>query len=60
MRVFPDDVRINEVGMDRRSVASLVRTLGNGLWLGEYFNGENRMDIIMRAEGWQTPEQLFS
>ena len=58
MRVFPDDARINEVGMDRRGVASLVRTLGNGLWLGEYFNGENRMDIIMRADGWQTPEQL--
>jgi multidrug efflux pump subunit AcrB len=58
LRVFPDDARINEVGMDRRGVASLVRTLGNGLWLGEYFNGENRMDIIMRADGWQTPEQL--
>jgi len=58
LRVIPDDARINEVGMDRRGVASLVRTLGNGLWLGEYFNGENRMDIIMRAEGWQTPEQL--
>jgi len=36
----------------------LIRTLGNGLWLGEYFNGENRMDIIMRADGWETPEQL--
>ena len=58
LRVIPDDTRINEVGMDRRGVASLIRTLGNGLWLGEYFNGENRMDIIMRAEGWQTPEEL--
>ena len=58
LRIIPDDSRINEVGMDRRGVASLVRTLGNGMWLGEYFNGENRMDIIMRAEGWQTPEQL--
>ncbi len=44
--------------MDRRGVASLIRTLGNGLWLGEYFNGENRMDIIMRADGWETPEEL--
>jgi len=58
LRITPDDARINEVGLDRRRVASLVRTLGNGLWLGEYFNGESRMDIIMRAEGWQTPEQL--
>jgi multidrug efflux pump subunit AcrB len=60
LRIIPDDARINEVGMDRRGVASLVRTLGNGLWLGEYFNGNNRMDIIMRAEGWQTPEQLVT
>ena len=58
LRVIPDDPRISEVGMDRRSVASLIRTLGNGLWLGEYFNGENRMDIIMRAAGWETPEEL--
>jgi multidrug efflux pump subunit AcrB len=41
-------------------VASMVRALGNGLWLGEYFDGENRMDIIMRAEGWQTPEELVT
>jgi len=58
LRIFPDDARINEVGMDRLGIASLVRTLGNGLWLGEYFNGESRMDIIMRADGWETPEQL--
>jgi multidrug efflux pump subunit AcrB len=58
LRIFPDDSRISEVGMDRAGVANLVRTLGNGLWLGEYFNGENRMDIIMRANGWNTPEQL--
>jgi len=58
LRILPDDARISEVGMDRQGVATLVRTLGNGLWLGEYFNGENRMDIIMRAGGWQTPEQL--
>ncbi|MFT5141232.1 MAG: multidrug efflux pump subunit AcrB, partial [Rhodothermales bacterium] len=58
LRIYPNDPRINEVGMDRNSIATLVRTLGNGLWLGEYFNGENRMDIIMRADGWNTPEQL--
>jgi len=58
LRILPVDERISEVGMDRNGVATLVRALGNGLWLGEYFNGENRMDIIMRANGWDTPEQL--
>jgi multidrug efflux pump subunit AcrB len=58
LRIYPDDSRISEVGWNRSSVATIVRTLGNGLWLGEYFDGEDRMDIIMRANGWKTPEQL--
>jgi len=58
LRIYPDDSRIAEVGWNRNDVASVIRTLGNGLWLGEYFDGENRMDIIMKAAGWDTPEQL--
>jgi multidrug efflux pump subunit AcrB len=58
LRIHPDDVRISEVGWSRNSVASVIRTLGNGLWLGEYFDGEDRMDIILSAGGWDTPEQL--
>jgi multidrug efflux pump subunit AcrB len=58
LRIYPDDSRISEVGWNRNAIASIVRTLGNGLWLGEYFNGEDRMDIILKAGGWETPEQL--
>jgi multidrug efflux pump subunit AcrB len=58
LRIYPDDARISEVGWNRGAVASVIRTLGNGLWLGEYFDGEDRMDIILKADGWDTPEQL--
>ncbi|MEM9533984.1 MAG: efflux RND transporter permease subunit, partial [Pseudomonadota bacterium] len=58
IRLTPNDQRINELGWDRRAVGSLVRTLGSGLWLGEYFDGEKRMDIIMSAQAWQSPEEL--
>ena len=58
LRIQPDDSRIAEVGWNRTSISSIIRTLGNGLWLGEYFNGENRMNIILKTEGWDTPEQL--
>jgi len=58
LRIYPDDSRISEAGWNRSAVASVIRTLGNGLWLGEYFDGEDRMDIIMKANGWETPEQL--
>jgi multidrug efflux pump subunit AcrB len=58
LRIHPDDARISEVGWNRNAIAAVVRTLGNGLWLGEYFDGEDRMDIILKAGGWETPEQL--
>ena len=58
LRIHPDDSRISEVGWNRNAIASVIRTLGNGLWLGEYFDGEDRMDIIMKTAGWETPEQL--
>jgi len=58
LRIQPDDARIAEVGWNRATMARIVRTLGNGLWLGEYFNGENRMDIILKTQDWNTPEQL--
>lgn len=58
LRILPDDSRISEVGWNRNAIASVIRTLGNGLWLGEYFNGEDRMDIILKTGGWDTPEQL--
>jgi multidrug efflux pump subunit AcrB len=58
LRILPDDARIAEVGWNRNAIASVIRTLGNGLWLGEYFDGEDRMDIILKTGGWDTPEQL--
>lgn len=58
LRLTPHDQQINEVNWDRNGVASVVRTLGEGRWLGEYFDGEKRLDIILNADGWQTPEEL--
>lgn len=58
IRLLPRDERIVESGWDRPGVASLVRSFGNGQWLGEHFDGERRMDIIMRVGGWETPEEL--
>jgi multidrug efflux pump subunit AcrB len=58
LRITPDDARISEVGWNRSAIASVIRTLGNGLWLGEYFDGDDRMDIILKTGGWDTPEQL--
>ena len=56
----PQDQRILEAGWTRGTVARVVRALGDGVYVGEYFDGDKRMDIILRAEPWETPEALAS
>lgn len=58
LRLIPNDRRIAEVGMTRQSVANAVRALGDGLWLGEFFHQDGRIDIILRAKEWTSPEYL--
>ncbi len=58
IRMIPNDNRIREAGWNRQRVASIVRALGDGLWLGEYFDGEKRLDVILKAEGFNNPEEL--
>lgn len=58
LQFYPNDSRIMEVGYDRPRVASLVRAMGDGVYVGEYFDGIKRMNIILRSQDWQTPEQL--
>jgi len=58
LRLVPDERRIAEAGWNRTIMAQVSRALGDGLYVGDYFNGEERLDIIVRAEPWDTPEQL--
>jgi len=58
LRLTPNDQRILEQGWTRRDVGTIVRTLGDGVFVGEHFDGNNRMNIILRAEGWSGPDNL--
>lgn len=58
LRLIPDDRRILEAGWTRATVAQVVRALGDGLYIGEHFDGQERMNIILRAQAWQNPEEL--
>jgi multidrug efflux pump subunit AcrB len=58
LRAEPNDRRIAEVGWDRASLGVVVRTLGDGAWLGEYFDGQTRLPVILRANISETPEDL--
>lgn len=58
LRFIPDDRRIAEVGWNRARMATIIRAMGDGAFMGEYFDGTRRYNVIMRAEEWTTPEEL--
>ncbi|MEP4148891.1 MAG: efflux RND transporter permease subunit [Halioglobus sp.] len=60
LQLSPNDRKIAEAGWARQDIGTLVRAMGDGLYVGEYFNGEKRMNIILRSQPWNSPEQLAS
>lgn len=60
LRLLPNERRITEAGWNRGIMSGVIRALSDGLYVGDYFDGEKTMDIIVRAEPWDTPEELAS
>ena len=58
IRLIPNDRKIAEVGWNRSRMATVVRAMGDGAFLGEYFDGSRRYNVVMRAENWYSPEEL--
>jgi len=58
IRLIPNDRKIAEVGWNRSRMATVVRAMGDGAFLGEYFDGTRRYNVVMRAENWYSPEEL--
>ncbi len=58
LQLIPNDRRITAAGLDRGSVASIVRAMTSGTFVGEYFDGNDRMDMILRGPTWTSPEEL--
>jgi len=56
--LVPDERRIAEAGWNRETLGRVARAFGSGLYVGEYFDGERRRDIVVRSEPWSTPEEL--
>lgn len=58
LKLLPDDRAISQAGLNRAEVANYVRAFTSGLFVSEYFDGNDRMNVILRAGQWHTPEQL--
>ncbi|MFC0116596.1 efflux RND transporter permease subunit [Pseudoalteromonas xiamenensis] len=58
LRLAPNDRRITQAGLTRQDVAQAVQAFTNGMFISEYFNGNERMNVILRSKPWQNPEEL--
>lgn len=58
LRVTPNDRRLAEIGWSRPDLGTTVRVLGEGVWLGEHFDGDRRLPIILRSDYSSGPERL--
>jgi multidrug efflux pump subunit AcrB len=58
LRFRPNDVRLAEVGWTREDLTRVILQLGQGVWLGEYFTGRDRVDIYLKTTRLDTPEAM--
>jgi multidrug efflux pump subunit AcrB len=58
LQLVPDEWRISRAGMDRNGVASALRAFTGGLWAGEYFDGNERLNIIIKGNAWHSEQEL--
>ena len=58
LRLIPDERMLAEAGWRRTDLAQITRALGDGLFIGDYFNGDETLEMIVRGQRWETPEDL--
>jgi len=58
LKLIPDDQRITQAGLTRHDVANAVRAFTSGLFINEYFDGNDRVNVILRGIQWDTPDEL--
>ncbi len=58
LQLLPLDREMTSAGLDHVSLSQAVRAMTGGLFVGEYFDGNERFDVILRAGRWRTPEEL--
>lgn len=58
LKIIPNDQRLYLAGMSRADLASVVRAYTDGLFAGEYFDGNERYDILLHGPEWHSPEQM--
>jgi multidrug efflux pump subunit AcrB len=58
LKITPDDRAISEAGWSRADVGQLVQAFGEGLYVGQRYDGEKKLYLILKSQQLATPEQL--
>jgi multidrug efflux pump subunit AcrB len=58
LRIRPDDRAISEAGWTRSDVGQLVQAFGEGLYVGQRYDGEKRLYLILKSQALPSPEAL--
>lgn len=59
LRFYPNDRALQEVGWSRQQLAQVVRALGSGEFVGDYFDGNRKMNVVLRHDQWRYPEEML-
>ena len=59
LRLLPDDRAIAEVGWTRGDVQALTQMLGEGDYVGQRYDGERQLFLIMKSQPIDTPQGLL-
>ena len=58
LKMTPDDRSIAEAGWTRGDVGSLVQAFGEGLYVGQRYDGERQLFLILKSQPLDSPEAL--
>jgi len=58
LEVVPRERRLVEAGVNPQDLARAVRAMTGGLFVSEYFDGNERFDVILRGDCWDDPAEL--
>ncbi len=58
LRLVPDDRSIAEVGWNRSDVGTVLQSLGEGAYVGQRYDGERQLFLILKSQTLASPEAL--
>jgi multidrug efflux pump subunit AcrB len=58
LKLTPDDRSIAEVGWTRPDVGTVVQALGEGAYVGQRYDGERQLFLILKADALTSPDAV--